>query len=117
MEPSNIITLSQLRAWGACRPACERFRREFGDKLYVTRDYVREYCHEFNITWLMWHSLSRTDLAQLYERVPKPVLADCTDIGVVVQKYHEALALAWFDLWSDPTNREERTPNGEHDAR
>lgn len=109
MEPSNIITLAQLRAWGACGPACERFRREFGDKVVVTRDYVSEYCHEYNMQWLMWHSLSRTSVARLYGRVPKPVLTDCTDIGAVVQKYHEDLALAWFELWSDPANREERT--------
>jgi hypothetical protein len=48
------VTLQQLKDQRACDEHCERFMREFGDKVEITEEKCLEYADRFSFHWALY---------------------------------------------------------------
>jgi hypothetical protein len=92
---SKIITLSQLRAAGACAPALRRFAAEFGESTPVTPALAVKYADQYNWYWAAAHLLSPLARAE-YETARAPARAAYDQDRARAQaEYDRAVAPVW----------------------
>jgi hypothetical protein len=52
--PRRLLTYAMLKAAGPCKTQLRRFRRIFGDRLYVTEEIARMAQSKFDVGFLVW---------------------------------------------------------------
>jgi hypothetical protein len=68
----NYITYEQLAAHKPCKEI-EKFRKMFGDKLYITPDIAEQYAHVFTANFAILNLLTKEELAEYGRRVHQAV--------------------------------------------
>ena len=102
----KIITLSQLKAAGACANALQRFAAAFGESVQVTPSLAGKYADQFSWDWAADNLLPAPARAE-YEIVVARAWAECAQAVAPAQAKYAAAAAPALALLNSPPSEQD----------